>query len=130
MLTHHNLVANMCQVQPMFKLREHEVALAFLPFFHIYGMQVLMNLSVSFGGTVITMPRFDLQQALELIQQHKVTRFFVVPPVVLALAKHPIVDQYDLSSISRSSAAPRRSAPNSPPRQRHGLGARWSRATA
>jgi len=108
MLTHHNLVANMCQTQPLLKVREHEVVLAFLPFFHIYGMQVLMNLAVSFGGTVITMPRFDLQQSLELIQQHKVTRFFVVPPVVLALAKHPIVDQYDLSSVIQvfSGAAP------------------------
>ena len=54
------------------------------------------------------MPRFDLQQALELIQAHKVTRFFAVPPVVLALAKHPIVEQYDLSSVVQifSGAAP------------------------
>jgi 4-coumarate--CoA ligase len=108
MLTHRNLVANMAQIEPLFKVREHEVALAFLPFFHIYGMQVLMNFHLAVGATVVTMPRFDLQQALELIQQHKVTRFFVVPPVVLALAKHPIVEQYDLSSIVQifSGAAP------------------------
>jgi acyl-CoA synthetase (AMP-forming)/AMP-acid ligase II len=66
MLTHYNLVANMCQAEPAFKLREHEVVLSFLPFFHIYGMSVLMNLSLSFGGTVVTMPRFDLEQALQL----------------------------------------------------------------
>ncbi len=108
MLTHYNLVANMAQAEPLFDLREREVALSFLPFFHIYGMQVLMNLSMSFGGTVITMPRFDLQQALELVQEHKVTRFFAVPPVVLALAKHPLVEQYDLSSLLQvfSGAAP------------------------
>jgi acyl-CoA synthetase (AMP-forming)/AMP-acid ligase II len=108
MLTHYNLVANMTQTRALFNEREHEVLLCFLPFFHIYGMQVLMNQSLSFGGTVITMPRFDLQQALELVQQHKVTRFFVVPPVVLALAKHPIVEQYDLSSLIQvfSGAAP------------------------
>jgi 4-coumarate--CoA ligase len=108
MLTHYNLVANMAQIEPLFKLRDSEVALAFLPFFHIYGMQVLMNFHLALGATVVTMPRFDLQQALELIQQHKVTRFFVVPPVVLALAKHPIVEQYDLSSIIQifSGAAP------------------------
>ena len=54
------------------------------------------------------MPRFDLEQALQLTQQHKVTRFYAVPPVVLALAKHPIVDQYDLSSVVQvfSGAAP------------------------
>jgi 4-coumarate--CoA ligase len=108
MLTHHNLVANMAQTLPVFQPREREVVLSFLPFFHIYGMQVLMNLGLAFGGTIVTMPRFDLQQALELVQQHKVTRFFAVPPVILALAKHPIVDQYDLSSVAQvfSGAAP------------------------
>jgi len=108
MLTHHNLVANMCQAEPCFHLREHEVVLSFLPFFHIYGMSVLMNLSLSFGGTVVTMPRFDLEQALQLTQEHKVTRFYAVPPVVLALAKHPLVDQYDMSSVVQifSGAAP------------------------
>jgi 4-coumarate--CoA ligase len=71
-------------------------------------MQVLMNLGLSFGGTIVTMPRFDLQQALELVQQYKITRFFAVPPVILALAKHPIVDQYDMSSLVQifSGAAP------------------------
>jgi acyl-CoA synthetase (AMP-forming)/AMP-acid ligase II len=108
MLTHFNLVANLAQVQPIWNRREHEVMLAFLPFFHIYGMQVLMNLGLSFGATIVTMPRFDMQQALELVQTHKVTRFFAVPPVVLALAKHPIVDQYDMSSVVQifSGAAP------------------------
>ena len=99
MLTHFNVAANLAQVQPIWKLREHEVFLAFLPFFHIYGMQVLMNLALSVGATIVSMPRFDLQQSLELVQEHKVTRLFAVPPVVLALAKHPIVDQYDLSSL-------------------------------
>jgi acyl-CoA synthetase (AMP-forming)/AMP-acid ligase II len=64
MLTHHNLVANCVQTEPCVELRDHEVVMAFLPFFHIYGMQVLMNLQLSVGATVITMPRFDLQQAL------------------------------------------------------------------
>jgi 4-coumarate--CoA ligase len=82
--------------------------LSFLPFFHIYGMQVLMNTGLSMGATIVTMPRFDLQQALELVQQYQVTRFFAVPPVVLALAKHPIVEQYDMSSVVQifSGAAP------------------------
>lgn len=108
MLTHHNLVANCVQTEACVEVRDHEVVLAFLPFFHIYGMEVLMNLELSVGATVITMPRFDLEQALSLIQEHKVTRFFAVPPVVLALAKHPMVDQYDLSSLVQvfSGAAP------------------------
>jgi 4-coumarate--CoA ligase len=109
MLTHHNLVANIAQTEPCVQLdAQGEVALAFLPFFHIYGMQVLMNTSLACGATVITMPRFDLEHALRLVQDHKVTRFFSVPPIVLALAKHPLVDQFDLSSVKQvfSGAAP------------------------
>ncbi|HEY5665021.1 MAG TPA: AMP-binding protein [Ilumatobacter sp.] len=109
MLTHRNLVANIAQAEPCVQLdTAGEVALAFLPFFHIYGMQVLMNTSLACAATVITLPRFDLEQALELVQRHRVTRFFAVPPIVLALAKHPLVDRYDLSSLKQvfSGAAP------------------------
>jgi 4-coumarate--CoA ligase len=109
MLTHRNLVANVAQCEPCIQVDdEGEAALSFLPFFHIYGMQVLMNSSLANGMTVITMPRFDLEQALTLVQERKVTRFFAVPPIVLALAKHPIVEQFDLSSLKQifSGAAP------------------------
>ena len=109
MLTHHNLVANICQCDHAIVYQpDGEVALAFLPFFHIYGMQVLMNGLLANGVTVVTLPRFDLDQALSLVQEHRITRFFAVPPVVLALAKHPAVDAYDLSSLVQvfSGAAP------------------------
>jgi acyl-CoA synthetase (AMP-forming)/AMP-acid ligase II len=109
MLTHFNLVANIAQLEPIFMTGDQqEVILAFLPFFHIYGMQVLMNFGLAQGATIVTMPRFDLQQALEVVQTYKVTRFFAVPPVVLALAKHPLVEQYDMSSVVQvfSGAAP------------------------
>ncbi len=109
MLTHRNLVANVAQCEPCIQVDdEGEAALSFLPFFHIYGMQVLMNSSLANGMTVITMPRFDLEQALTLVQERNVTRFFAVPPIVLALAKHPIVEQFDLSSLKQifSGAAP------------------------
>lgn len=109
MLTHHNLVANIAQCEPCIQFEdEGEAALSFLPFFHIYGMQVLMNASLAAGVTVITMPRFDLEQALTIVQEQHVTRFYAVPPIVLALAKHPLVEQYDLSSLKQvfSGAAP------------------------
>ena len=109
MLTHRNLVANIAQTEPCIDfVDEGEVVLAFLPFFHIYGMQVLMNASLAMGATVVTMPRFDLEQALTLVQDHHITRFYAVPPVVLALAKHPLVDQFDMSSVKQvfSGAAP------------------------
>ena len=108
MLTHRNLVANLCQIEGGLAVEDGEVALAVLPFFHIYGMQVLMNGLLAQGVTIVTVPRFDLEQVLGLIQDKKVTRFFAVPPIVLALAKHPLVDSYDLSSLRQvfSGAAP------------------------
>lgn len=108
MLSHRNLVANIEQCQHAIRYRDNEVALAALPFFHIYGMQVLMNGLLSNGVTTITMPRFDMVEALEAVQTHKITRFFAVPPIVLGLANAPIVDDYDVSSIAQvfSGAAP------------------------
>ncbi len=108
MLTHYNLVANICQMEHVLVYTDNEVGLSALPFFHIYGMQVLMNGMLANGVTVLTMPRFDMQEALQLVQDHKVTRFFAVPPMVLGLSQAPIVDDYDLSSVKQvfSGAAP------------------------
>ncbi len=108
MLTHRNLVANLLQTEAPILVGEDEVVFAVLPFFHIYGMTVLMNFALSRGATVVTVPRFDLVQMLELTQEHGITRLFLVPPIVLALAKHPIIDRYDLSSVRQifSGAAP------------------------
>jgi len=108
MLSHRNLVANLVQCEDALEVEDGEVVLAVLPFFHIYGMQVLMNFFLSKGSTIVTVPRFDLEQSLGLIQEYKITRLFAVPPIVLALAKHPLVDNYDLSSLKQvfSGAAP------------------------
>ena len=108
MLTHRNLVANVEQVLAPADMREDEKILAVLPFFHIYGMQVLMNTGLRAGATIVTMPRFDLEQFLRLHQEYAITRAFVAPPIVVALAKHPMVDNYDLSALEQvfSGAAP------------------------
>ena len=108
MLTHRNLVANIAQSQAVIDLDDDESFVAVLPFFHIYGMQVLMNMGLAAGATIVTMPRFDLEQFLALHQEHGLTRAFVAPPMVVALAKHPLVDQYDLSALRMvfSGAAP------------------------
>jgi len=107
-LTHRNLVANLSQTDPPAQVTEDDVVLAVLPFFHIYGMQVLMNGVIYHGAKTVTLPRFDLAEFLGAIQQHRVTRIAAVPPIVLALAKHPMVDEYDLSSLVQvgSGAAP------------------------
>ena len=100
MLTHHNLVAHDIQIETGGEvIKRDDVVIAVLPFFHIYGMSVIMNHGISQGAVLVTMPRFDLTQFLQLIQDHRVTRAFLVPPIVLALAKHPMVDDYDLSSL-------------------------------
>ena len=108
MLSHRNLVANIVQVLAPAQIREDDKVLAVLPFFHIYGMQVLMNCGLRAGVTIVTMPRFDLEQFLSLHAEHSITRGFVAPPIVVALAKHPMVDSYDLSSLRQvtSGAAP------------------------
>jgi acyl-CoA synthetase (AMP-forming)/AMP-acid ligase II len=108
MLTHRNLVANVLQADALLNSSEHDVVIAVLPFFHIYGMTVIMNMALRYGATIVTMPRFDLEQFLRLHQEHRATRSYVVPPIVLGLAKHPLVDQYDLSSLDivMSGAAP------------------------
>jgi len=108
MLSHRNLVANIEQCQHAIRYQENEIALAALPFFHIYGMQVLMNGLLSNGVTTITLPRFDMLEALQAVQTHKITRFFAVPPIVLGLANAPVVDDYDTRSIRQvfSGAAP------------------------
>jgi acyl-CoA synthetase (AMP-forming)/AMP-acid ligase II len=107
-LTHRNLVANVEQCQVCFQVQSGDKVVAFLPFFHIYGQTVLMNVYLATGGVVITMPRFDLGQFLTLCSRHATPTMFIAPPVAVALAKHPLVDQFDLSPVKRlvSGAAP------------------------
>ena len=101
MLTHRNLVANIGQLNAMLPVEAGEVGLAVLPFFHIFGMQAAMNAWLAAGVTVVTMPRFDMAHALALIEEHRVAHLYAVPPIVLGLAKSPLVDDRDLSSLRR-----------------------------
>ena len=108
MLTHHNLVSNVLQATAVLHVGERDTMLGVLPFFHIYGLVVIMNLGLHVGATVVTMPRFDLEQCLEAMQRYRVTFANVVPPIVLALAKNPLVEKYDLEPLRTlfSGAAP------------------------
>jgi len=108
MLTHRNLVANVLQAAPIIGVSAHDTVLAVLPFFHIYGMTVLLNLSLSSRARVVTQPRFGLAEFLRIIQDNHCTYVFIAPPVAVVLAKHPLIDQYDLSSVEvvLSGAAP------------------------
>lgn len=107
-LTHHNLVANLLQVDPYEHIGEDGKIVAVLPFFHIYGMLVILCKCFDEGATCVTMPKFDLEQFLRIVQEHGITRAHLVPPIILALSKHPLVDKYDLTSLQAvtSGAAP------------------------
>lgn len=116
LLTHRNIVGNCLQVDAVwephlskgFKTGEGERSIGFLPMFHIYGMTCLINWSTVKGYEIFVMPVFDLVKFLEIVQKEKITYNFVIPKVILGLAKHPIVAKYDLSSLKVliSGAAP------------------------
>ncbi|KRA23992.1 AMP-dependent synthetase [Microbacterium sp. Root61] len=108
MLSHRNLVANVQQSRANIELLASDRVLAVLPFFHIYGMTVLLNLALRQRASLVTMPRFDLVDFLTNIQTYQCTYLYIAPPIAVALAKHPVVDQYDISSVHTvfSGAAP------------------------
>ncbi|MFJ6068246.1 4-coumarate--CoA ligase family protein [Streptomyces tendae] len=108
MLTHRQIATNLAQLEPLMPAAPGDRVLAVLPFFHIYGLTALMNAPLRLGATVVVLPRFDLEQFLAAIQNHRITSLYVAPPIVLALAKHPLVADYDLSSLKYvvSAAAP------------------------
>ncbi|MEU6775522.1 4-coumarate--CoA ligase family protein [Streptomyces sp. NPDC046759] len=108
MLTHRQIATNLAQLEPAVPTGTDERILAVLPFFHIYGLTALMNAPLRKGATVVVLPRFDLETFLAAIENHRITGLYVAPPIVLALAKHPAVARYDLSSLKYviSAAAP------------------------
>ncbi|KAI0141076.1 acetyl-CoA synthetase-like protein [Hypoxylon sp. NC0597] len=117
-LTHHNIVANLHQLQHVEQLNglfhfgcsdgKGDKQIAVLPFFHVYGLTCIALQSIFMGIQVVVLPKFDLEKFCKVIQDYNITYASVPPPVVLALAKHPIVSKYDLSSMKwmNSGAAP------------------------
>ena len=107
MLTHRNLVANLVQIDAI-ETRNLSALVGVLPFFHIYGMVVIMNFALMRGLTAVTLPRFELEAFLRVLQDWRIELAHVAPPIVVALAKHPAVDNYDLSRLKWlfSGAAP------------------------
>jgi acyl-CoA synthetase (AMP-forming)/AMP-acid ligase II len=102
MLTHRNLVANLAQCDAATECRQltsDDTLIAVLPFFHIYGMVVIMNFGLYKGCTTVTLPRFDMEQFLGVMEKYSVTVAHLVPPIVLGLTKHPAVDNFDLSKL-------------------------------
>jgi acyl-CoA synthetase (AMP-forming)/AMP-acid ligase II len=108
MLTHHNLVSNIKQMEGLNYFFENDTLICVLPLFHIYGLVVILNMGLYTGATIVTMPRFDLEGFLKAVQDYDVTLAHLVPPIVLSLSKNPVVDNYQLDKLRTifSGAAP------------------------
>ncbi|KAG5976206.1 hypothetical protein E4U55_007434 [Claviceps digitariae] len=111
MLTHYNIVANAYQssrIDAKSVNWDSDSHLGVLPFFHIYGLSVTLNMTMCTGCRMIVLPKFDIEKACQLIEKHGITFLYVPPPIVLALGKHPVVDKYDIKSVRwiNSGAAP------------------------
>eukprot|EP00941_MAST-03F_sp_MAST-3F-sp1_P005661 g5661.t1 len=87
---------------------EDEVVLSPLPSFHCYGFLMNLNLTLHLGKTLVSMPSHSIESFCSLVEEFKVTRAYIVPPIMIQLAKDPKVDEYDMSSLRHliSAAAP------------------------
>lgn len=102
MLTHSNLIANTIQTKLWFYRAQMgtERYLAALPFFHVFGMTVLLNQSMIMAGTLILLPRFEINQVLKTIERLKPSFFPGAPTMYIAVINHPDVHKFDLSSVN------------------------------
>lgn len=99
MLSHKNLMVNITQAASMLDVNKNDKVMAALPFFHIYGMNIIMNLTLHKRGTLVTLAKMVFTDFLSLIQNQKVTYLYIAPPIAVPLTKNQIVDNYDLSSL-------------------------------
>ncbi|KAH9833502.1 amp dependent CoA ligase [Rhodofomes roseus] len=117
-IPHYSLIANVVQIASYSqadtrpteqrKIKSGDIAIAVLPFYHIYGIVVIMHFQTYYGISVVVTPKFDFLQFLNSIQRHRINFLPVVPPMIVALCKHPAVKKFDLSSMRfiASGAAP------------------------
>jgi acyl-CoA synthetase (AMP-forming)/AMP-acid ligase II len=100
MLTHANLLSNLYQVVQAHEVSDRDVLINQLPFFHIYGMTVLMGASIMAGATQVLASRFrPLEDFLNLFQIFRPTLFFTVPLIVQEFCHHPRVPTMDWSRL-------------------------------
>ena len=100
-LTHGNLVANTQQISSWIvrARRGKEVVISVLPFFHVYGMAVAMNVPIHLGATLIILPRFEVMGTLQAIKRYQPTFFAGVPTMFVALSQEKNAEKYNLSSL-------------------------------
>uniref|UniRef100_A0A1I8IF60 AMP-binding domain-containing protein n=1 Tax=Macrostomum lignano TaxID=282301 RepID=A0A1I8IF60_9PLAT len=101
MLTHRNLVANIEQTLETMGDLPDERLIGVLPFYHVYGQVVVLGFNFRRGYQLSVMSRFEPVRFLETLQKHRITLAHIVPPILLFLAGHPLVDKFDLSTLRR-----------------------------
>jgi len=106
MLSHHNLTSNVRQTLGSGLVDGYSVLVNFLPFFHIYGMAVLMLPGLASGATQITLPAFVPARFLEIVRDYRATNLFMVPPALLALANSEASTGLESVRYIMSGAAP------------------------
>ncbi|CAI8592405.1 unnamed protein product [Vicia faba] len=109
-LTHANFIASAKMITMDDELNGEidDVYLVVLPMFHVFGLAVITYSQLQRGNAVVSLKRFEFEVVLKTIEKFRVTKLWVVPPIILALAKHSLVDKYDLSCLKYvgSGAAP------------------------
>lgn len=107
MIAHQNIIAQCLQVEA-YTPEDHTKVLAVLPTFHITGLVHALHLPILINAEVYFIPAFSMKTMLDAIVEYKLNELLIVPPILIRLVREPIVDQYDLSSVTRFStgAAP------------------------
>lgn len=108
MLTHYNLVANtQMSVDWLYKCKKgEEVTLGMLPFFHVYGMTSVMNLSIMMGFKILLIPKFEVEDVLKTIDKQRPPLFPGAPTIYIGLLNHPKIHKYDHLRLKLVSAVP------------------------
>ena len=99
LLTHANLVTSVRQVGSGLRVTDRDVLLAVPPFSHLMGFLVTLAVPLCAGATVVTVPRFDPAQFLELLARHRVTVLVGAPPMLRLLLTHPLAASADLGAL-------------------------------
>jgi fatty-acyl-CoA synthase len=101
MHTHRTLNASTAIVAHWMWMAPSSVHLVALPYFHITGMQNLLNAPIYSGATLVLMPRWNREQAAALIARHRVSHWTAMPTMVIDFLASPDIEKFDLSSIRR-----------------------------
>ncbi|KAG7444137.1 phenylacetyl-CoA ligase [Guyanagaster necrorhizus] len=110
-ISHYAFIANVLQIASLNKVNEEyddwekrryrsgDACLAVLPFYHIYGLVLILHFNIFSAMAVIVVPKFNLKEMLQSIVKYRISSLMVVPPQVVLLCKNPIVNNFDLSSV-------------------------------